>query len=400
MNFLTPKSEAETVEAIDATRATSKPVVIEGGGTRAGLGRPVAAETRLSTRGLTGITLYEPSELVISARAGTPLAEIEAALTKNNQALPFEPMDHRALYGTQGEPTLGGIAACNISGPRRISAGAARDFLIGLRFVNGRGEIVKTGGRVMKNVTGLDLVKLLCGSHGTLGVITEATFKVLPHPPFAGTLALYGLADGKAVAALCAALGSPLFVAASAHLPAGLATPEPLTLFRLEGPQASVDERLSALRRTLAPFESGEALAPDYAGALWRAIRNVVPLVSPPDAAIWHVSVQPTRAPKFVDLLLKQVAARYYYDWAGGLVWLSVAASGDAGATAIRTALARAGNGQTIGHATLVRAPDDVRRAVDVFEPLATPLLKLTKDIKTSFDPDGVLNPGRMYAGI
>ena len=295
-------------------------------------------------------------------------------------------MDHRALYGTQGEPTLGGIAAGNISGPRRISAGAARDFLIGLRFVNGRGEIVKTGGRVMKNVTGLDLVKLLCGSHGTLGVITEATFKVLPQPPFAGTLALYGLADGKAVAALCAALGSPLFVAAAAHLPAGLATPEPLTLFCLEGPQASVDERLSALRRTLAPFESGEALAPDYAGALWRAIRNVVPLVSPPDAAIWHVSVlKPTRAPKFVDLLLKQVAARYYYDWAGGLVWLSVAASGDAGATAIRTALARAGNGQTIGHATLVRAPDDVRLAVDVFEPLATPLLKLTKGHQDEF---------------
>ncbi|QAY96123.1 glycolate oxidase subunit GlcE [Methylovirgula ligni] len=400
MNSVTPKTEAEAAEAVNTARAARRPLGIEGGGTRAGLGRPVAAQTRLSTRGLTGITLYEPSELVISARAGTPLNEIEAALKDKNQALAFEPMDHRALYGTQGEPTLGGIAAGNISGPRRISAGAARDFLIGLRFVNGRGEIIKTGGRVMKNVTGLDLVKLLCGSHGTLGVITEATFKVLPHPASAATLALYGLADGKAVAALCAALGSPLFVSAAAHLPAGLATPEPLTLFRLEGPQASVDERLSALRRTLAPFESGEALAPDYAGALWRAIRNIVPLVSPPDAAIWRISVQPTRAPKFVDLLLKQVAARYYYDWGGGLVWLSIAATGDAGAAAVRAALVQAGNGQTIGHATLVRAPDDVRRTVDVFEPLAAPLLKLTKDIKASFDPDGILNPGRMYAGI
>ncbi|MGP8232595.1 MAG: glycolate oxidase subunit GlcE [Methylovirgula sp.] len=400
MNSVTPKTEAETIEAVNAARAAHRRIAIQGGGSRAGLGRPVEAETRLSTHGLTGITLYEPRELVISARAGTPLREIEAALQENNQTLPFEPMDHRALYGTDGEPTLGGVAACNISGPRRISAGAARDFLIGLRFVNGRGEIVKTGGRVMKNVTGLDLVKLLCGSHGTLGVITEATFKVLPRPAFAGTLALYGLADGKAVAALCAAFGTPLSVSAAAHLPAGLATPEPLTLFRLEGPQASVDERLSVLRRTLAPFEHGEALAPDYAGALWRAIRNVVPLVSPPEAAIWRVSVQPTRAPKLVDLILKQTAARYYYDWGGGLVWLAVAATGDAGAAVIRAALAQAGNGQMIGHASLVRAPDDVRSRVDVFEPLATPLLKLTKDIKASFDPDGILNPGLMYPGI
>jgi glycolate oxidase FAD binding subunit len=400
MNPIVPQTEAETVEAVRAARAARRPFAIEGGGTRAGLGRPVVAETRLSTRALSGITLYEPSELVIAARAGTPLAEIESALKGHNQALAFEPMDHRALYGTPGEPTLGAVAACNISGPRRICVGAARDFLIGLRFVNGRGEIVKTGGRVMKNVTGLDLVKLVSGSHGTLGVITEATFKLLPHPPFSGTLALHGLADGKAVAALCAGLGTPFSVSAAAHLPAGLATPEPLTLFRLEGPQASVEERQTALRRALAPFEHGEALAPDYAEALWRAIRDVAPLVAPPEASIWRLSVQPTRAPKFVDLLLKQCAARYYYDWGGGLVWLAVAASGDAGAGGIRAALAEAGNGQSIGHATLVRAPDDVRRRIEVFAPLAAPLLKLTKNIKASFDPDGILNPGRMYPDI
>ncbi|MEW6438108.1 MAG: FAD-binding protein [Pseudomonadota bacterium] len=400
MNAVIPQTEAETAEAVSAARAGRRTIAIKGGESRTGLGRPVDADTALSTRGLAGITLYEPSELVIAARAGTPLTEIEAALSEKNQALPFEPMDHRALYGGHGEPTIGGVAACNISGPRRLSVGAARDLLIGLRFVNGRGEIVKTGGRVMKNVTGLDLVKLLCGSHGTLGVITEATFKVLPQPPVSGALALYGLADGKAIAALCAALGTPLSVGSAAHLPAGLATPEPLTLFRLEGPQASVDERLSALRRALSPFGEGEALAPDYAGALWRAIRNVVPLVSPPDAAVWHLSVQPTRAPKIVDLILRQITARYYYDWGGGLVWLSVPAAGDAGAAVIRGALKDAGNGQTIGHATLVRAPEDVRRKVDVFEPLAPPLLKLTRDIKSSFDPDGILNPGRMYAGI
>lgn len=400
MNVIAPKTEAEAADAILAARGKHERIVIAGGGTRGGLGRPVKAETQLSTRGLSGITLYEPTELVISARAGTSLAEIDAALATKNQMLPFEPMDHRALYGLQGEPTLGGVAAANISGPRRVSAGAARDFLIGLRLVNGRGEIVKTGGRVMKNVTGLDLVKLLCGSHGTLGVVTEATFKVLPRPSVAGALALYGLSDGTAVAALCAALGTPLSVSGAAHLPAGLATPEALTLFRLEGTQASVDERLDHLRRALAPFGTGEALAPDYADALWHAIRNVIPLVSPPEAAVWRVSVQPTRAPKIIDLIMRQLAARYYYDWGGGLIWLSVRAAGDAGAAVIRGALKEASGSQTIGHATLVRAPDDVRHALDVFEPLAAPVMKLTKGIKASFDPDGILNPGRMHASI
>jgi glycolate oxidase FAD binding subunit len=400
MNTIAPKSEAEAAEVIATARAAHRLVGITGGGTRAGLGRPVDAGTQVSSRGLAGITLYEPAELVMSARAGTPVAEIEAELKGKDQTLPFEPMDHRVLYATQGEPTIGGVAACNISGPRRILVGAARDLLLGLRFVNGRGEIVKTGGRVMKNVTGLDLVKLVCGSHGTLGFITEVTFKVLPQPVTAGTLALYGLADGTAIAALCAALGAPLTVSAAAHLPAGLATPEPLTLLRLEGPQASVDERLDNLRRALAPFGSGESLAPDYAGALWRAIRNVVPLVSPPDAAVWRLSLQPTRAPKVVDLILRKLAARYYYDWGGGLVWLSVAATGDAGAAVIRGAIKEVGHGETIGYATLVRAPDDIRREADVFAPMSEPLIKLTKGIKASFDPDGILNPGRMYADI
>lgn len=395
-----PENETEAAEAVTAARAARRPLAIIGGGTRAGLGRPVATDTLLSSRGLRGITLYEPAELVMSARAGTPLSEIEATLKAKNQSLPFEPMDHRALYATEGEPTIGGVAACNVSGPRRILVGAARDLLLGLRFVNGRGEIVKTGGRVMKNVTGLDLVKLVCGSHGTLGFITEVTLKVLPQAAATGSLALYGLADGTAVAALCAALGTPLAVSAAAHLPAGLATPEPITLFRLEGAQTSVDERLDNLRRALAPFGAGESLPPDYVDALWRAIRNVVPLVSPPDAAVWRLSVQPTRAPKVVDLILRKLPIRYFYDWGGGLIWLSLPAVGDAGAAAVRDALKSAGNGETIGHATLVRAPDNIRCDGDVFEPLAGPLMKLTKGIKASFDPDGILNPGRMYADI
>jgi glycolate oxidase FAD binding subunit len=394
--ILNPTSEAETAEAVIAARKANRSFAIVGGGTRASLGRPVEAEALLKTRGLAGITLYEPAELVISAWTGTPLADIEAALRTQRQRLAFEPMDHRALFGTSGEPTIGAIAACNISGPRRIQAGAARDHLLGLRFVNGRGEIIKSGGRVMKNVTGLDLVKLQCGAHGTLGVITEATFKVLPEPEFSGTLALRGLEDGAAIAALSAGLGSPFHVTGAAHLPANVGTGETLTLLRLEGVETSVEQRLALLARQLAPHGTGERLDVEHAAELWRAIRDVIPLAEPREAAIWRLSVAPMQAPKIVSALLREVAARHFYDWGGGLIWLAVETWSDAQAEAIRAALVKAGG----GHATLVRAPEDMRARVHVFEPLSPLLMKITSGIKASFDPDRIINPGRMYAGI
>jgi glycolate oxidase FAD binding subunit len=396
MTKLSPTSESETVEAVLAARTAQRPFIVEGGGTRAGLGRPpVETQDVLSTRNLTGVTLYEPAELVISARAGTPLAEIETMLGANNQRLVFEPMDHRQLLGSQGEPSIGGIAACNISGPRRINSGAARDHLIGIRLVNGCGEVIKSGGRVMKNVTGLDLVKLCCGAHGTLGVLTEVTFKVLPKPECTGTLAVVGLDDGNAIAALCTAVGSPFEILGAAHLPAGCADTQALTLLRLEGVEASVAYRLEALRKTLNVYGAGEIIAPERAAKLWCDIRDAEPLAEPRDTAIWRISTAPALGAQFVEAIRRSLDLRYFYDWAGGLIWLAVAAKDDAGASQIREVVARIG-----GHATLVRGPAELRASVPVFEPLAAPLMKITEGLKASFDPDRIINPGRMYAGV
>jgi glycolate oxidase FAD binding subunit len=391
-----PASEAEAAGTIAAAHAAKRPLGIEGGGTRAALGRPAQVEATLSTKALAGITLYEPAELVIAAKAGTPLAEIEATLAARGQMLPFEPMDHRALLGTQGEPTIGGISACNISGPRRIQAGACRDHLIGVRLVNGRGDVVKSGGRVMKNVTGLDLVKLNCGAYGTLGLLTEVTYKVLPKPEIAGTLALFGLDDARAIEAMSRALGSPFEVSGAAHLSAGIGGGEKSrTLLRIENFASSVDYRLREIQKLLAPFGDGLRLIEEEADALWCDIRDCRFFAEPRERAVWRISTAPTRAPSLVARLTSELDLRHFYDWSGGLIWLSVPKNDDAGARTIRAALATSG-----GHATLVRGSPDLRSRIDVFQPLAAPLMKITAGIKASFDPDAILNPGRMYAGI
>lgn len=390
MSLLVPQTESEAVELVKDARERGAPIAIAGGGTRVGLGRPVQTATSLSTRALSGIVFYEPAELVIRARAGTPLRDVEAALAEKGQALPFEPMDHRSIYGSQGEPTIGAVAAANISGPRRIRNGAARDSLIGVRFVNGAGEIVNSGGRVMKNVTGLDLVKLQCGAHGTLGLLTEVTFKLIPDTERTGTLAIQGLDDAKAVEAMSAALGSPFEVAGAAHLPGRG------TFLRIEHFAPSVDYRLSALEKLLARFGAMRRLDHDESLALWRDIRDARPVLNDASDAVWRISVAPTQAPGLLaSLRARNIGASYLLDWGGGLVWLAAAPQGDGGATAIRAALAG-----TSGYATLVRAPDAMRSAVEVFQPQAGALMQLARGVKASLDPAGLFNPGRMYAGV
>ena len=395
MTLEKPRTESDVAEIVMDARTARTPLAIEGGGTRAGLGRPVTTPLTLSTAQLSGITLYEPAEMVISARAGTPVSEIERALGEKGQMLPFEPMDHRALYGSSGDPTIGAVATCNISGPRRIQVGAARDHLIGLRFVNGRAEAIKSGGRVMKNVTGLDLVKLVCGSHGTLGVITEVTFKVLPKPRRVATLTIDGLDDERAVACMSAALGSPFEVSAAAHLPQGVSVETARTFLRIEHFPDSVDYRLDALEKLLGAFGPMARLDHEASLNLWRDMRDAGPLVRPSATAVWRISVAPTRGPGTVRLIRESLRGRWFYDWGGGLIWFSTPVQGDCGAAAIRAALARTG-----GHAMLVRAPEETRATLEVFEPLSAPLMKITRGVKASFDPKSLFNPGRMYAGV
>ena len=325
--------------------------------------------------------------------AGTPLAAVEAALAAHNQMLPFEPIDHRALYGGGGEPTVGGLVATNASGPRRVSAGAARDSAIGLRLVNGRGEAIMTGGRVMKNVAGLDMVKLNCGALGTLGLMTEATFKLLPKPESEATLVIRRLDDARAIAAMTAALGSPYGVSGAAMLSPGMGREFSRTFLRVEGVAASVNHRADRLIARLAEFGAERVLRGEDSRRLWRAVRDAAFVAEPRERAVWRVGVKPSRAVEFLARLGPRGRA-HLFDCGGGGVWLATDPT-PADAAALRAALAPTG-----GHATLARAPDALRAAVDVFQPQPQPLAALTRRVKAAFDPDGVFNPGRMYAGI
>ena len=396
MGVYEPGTEAEAGEIVRAAAGRGERLRLAGGGTAAGLGRPAQDNATLSAKALTGVTLYEPAEMVVGARAGTPLSEVEALLATRGQMLPFEPMDLRGLYGSTGEPTLGAVAAINNAGPRRINAGAARDSLIGVRFINGRGEAIKSGGRVMKNVTGLDLVKLMAGAHGTLGLLTEVTFKVLPVQEHVATLVLPGLDDAAAIEALATALGSPFELTGAAHLPAGITGAEPGTLMRVEGFSKSVGYRLGELRRLLRRYGEARTVEGEESAALWRAVRDATPLAEPREAAVWRISTAPTRGPAVTAAIAAQRPARWFYDWGGGLIWLATDAADDAGAAVIRAAVKAAGS----GHATLVRAPETLRAAVPVFEPLPEPLMRVTTGIKAAHDPAGIFNPGRMYAGV
>lgn len=397
-SMLTPSTEAEAVELIRNHSSRKIPLHIRGGGSRAGFGNPVAADATLSSAALSGIVEYNPAEMVITARTGTPVAEIEAALAANGQAMAFEPMDHRGAMGTSGTPTIGGLFAVNSSGPRRITAGAARDHLLGVRFVNGAGDVVKAGGKVMKNVTGLDLVKLLAGSHGTLGFLTEVTFKVLPVPKTATTIVLSGLEDEQAMNALAAALSLSVEVSGAAHLPEsvrgrfiGGKLPEgAATVMRLEGLEASVAVRAEKLMAAMAGLGPVSHLDADETKALWREIRDVLPYADGTARPLWRMSMAPSEAWKLVAGLRLRAGIDAYYDWQGGLVWMRMEA--DPEAEVLRHGIRTLGG----GHATLLRAAPQIRAETAAFEPQTPAVALLSGRVRAKLDPHGIFNPGLM----
>jgi glycolate oxidase FAD binding subunit len=394
-----------------------QPLELIGNGSKRALGRPLQVEHTVDLGAFAGIIDYEAAELVLTAGAATPLAAIETALAAQSQMLAFEPPDWTALIDApSGQAiagqTIGGVLACNLAGPRRFKAGAARDHFLGFQAVSGRGEIFKAGGKVVKNVTGYDLSKLMAGSWGTLAALTEVSVKVLPRPERTRTILILGLDDARAVAAMAEALNAPHEVSGAAHIPTALAARSAVsyiagagatvTALRVEGPGPSVEHRCDALRRELAAYGPTEELHSANSLALWREVGDAAWLAAESGDILWRLSLPPSAAPALLRALAGQIEVRHFLDWGGGLVWLAIAAgsdsnsdAGDGGAAIIRAALASSG-----GHATLIRAPPALRAAVAVFEPQEGALGALAARVKDSFDPRRILNPGRMVRGL
>ncbi|WP_417452936.1 glycolate oxidase subunit GlcE [Kiloniella sp.] len=401
MSHIKPENADQLEEAIKWALSEEESIEVTGSGSKQTFGRSVQANHQLDMSALTGITLYEPEELVLSARAGTPLVEIQEELIKNKQYMAFEPMDYGPLLKGEPDPgTLGGMISCNLSGPRRLRAGAARDHFLGFSGVSGRGETFKSGGRVVKNVTGYDLMKLMAGAHGTLAVMSDITIKVLPAPPEEKSYVLYGLTDEQANKAMSVALNSSCEVSSAAHIPQSISSKlsfetkkRAITVLRLEGHGPSVTYRADKLASLLTDFDTGSLIAERESKPLWQKLRDAEVFTISPERSVWRVSLPPAQGSTFIKSLKLEDQAEYYYDWAGGLIWLSL--TGDGNASVLRDKLKSMG-----GHATLVRSPHNIGDAATPQHPLDPGEHALMKRIKDNFDPKAILNPGRLYADL
>jgi glycolate oxidase FAD binding subunit len=402
--------DAQDVEqVVRAAIASEQPLEIIGHGSKRQIGQPMATNAVLDLSALNAVTSYEPNELIISVQAGAPLADVQSLIDAKNQQFAFEPMDTSVLLGVPGNGTIGGMIGVGLAGPRRIKAGGARDHLLGAHAVSGFGDSFKTGGRVVKNVTGYDLCKLLTGSWGTLAVMTEVTLKVMPKPESECTLMLRALDDLTANRAMTAALGSPFDVSGAAHLPNSAFRPaggaladlgsqgQAVTLIRLEGIAASVADRAGSLRKALAPFGAAEMLLDAASAAVWHAVRDVEPFAANNSLGawpVWRIVCPPAVGGALGQALARDTGGDVIYDWGGGLIWAALPPKPDAQAALLRQRVEAAG-----GHAMLIRASELVRRNVDVFHPPSGGLALLSERVRASFDPKNILNRGRLARG-
>lgn len=362
---MTDTAQQALIEQVKAALASGTPLNLRGHGSKHFYGEVPRGEP-LDLTPLTGISSYEPSELVVTVRAGTPLAELEATLAEQNQCLAFEP----PLFGGRG--TVGGMVSAGLAGPARASVGSVRDFVLGATLLNGRAEVLSFGGQVMKNVAGYDVSRLLAGSMGFLGVILEVSLKVLPRPAATATLR-FDMAEGPALQRLNEWAGKPLPLNASAWWDGAL-------VLRLAGADAAVTAAMSAL--------GGELIEASLAAQFWNGLRHQqdeffigAERAVEGGAALWRLSLPQTAPPL-------ALAGEQLIEWGGAQRWLTTALPG----AQVREAALRAG-----GHATLFRARD---KAGGVFTPLAPVLQRIHQDLKIAFDPAGIFNPGRLYSSM
>lgn len=396
---LHPGDDTELAGLVAWAAADGVPLEIIGNGSKRGLGHAIAADHVVDMSERAGIVDYEPAELVLTVEAGTTLATIEKHLEAANQQMAFEPPDYGPLLGgSAATATIGGTMAGNLSGPRRVSAGAARDHALGLEAVTGRGEVIRAGGRVMKNVTGYDLTRLLCGSWGTLAVITRLSLKVLPAPEKTRTLLVTGLTPSAGCRLMGEVLASPHDVSAAAWLPADMASKSAVgyvsspgvsvAAVRIEGPPASVLARHDSLLSMLAAHGPVEELHGHNSEVFWKEVRDVAAFVEP-EVAVMRLSVPPASGAVACDGVTAS-GGQAFLDWGGGLVWCAFTPS-MVTATAIRDVATGLD-----GHATLIRAGEELKAAVPVFHPQPVGRRDLARRIREGFDPCGILNPGRM----
>jgi glycolate oxidase FAD binding subunit len=418
VDTLKVRDALDVEQVVRAAIASEQPLEIVGHGSKRLIGQPMATNALLDLSDLNAVTAYEPNELIITVQAGAPLADVLSLIDSKNQQFAFEPMNTAPLLGTPEIGTIGGMIGAGLAGPRRIKAGGARDHLLGAHAVSGFGDSFVAGGKVVKNVTGYDLCKLLAGSWGTLAVMTEVTLKVMPRPESERTLVLRGLDDLTANRAMTAALGSPFDVSGAAHLPnsafrtsgagfaglgaqglgaQGLGSGQAVTLLRLEGIAASVVHRAATLAKLLAPFGTADTIEDAASAAIWVGLRDVQPFAANGALGawpVWRIVCPPASGGALGERLARDTGGDVMYDWGGGLIWAALPPKPDAQAALVRERVNAVG-----GHATLLRASDEVRRNVDVFHPQADGLAALGDRVRHSFDPKRILNRGRLLRG-